>query len=401
MSQASYNVPTGGSFSMVTFSGLMNGAYNALATQSAGASMPANGPGNAAQEFQTWFNTTNVNFPVLNYFDGVNWDKTGTLDVANSNWLPKMGGGMVTLASGATVNIGASPQTFITISGTTGPITSLGAAATIGEERKLQFTGTQTLVYNASAIITPGLANIVTQSGDSCTAVYQGASTWIIFGYVRGINLPGFTLPTGAVFWMPANTTINGAVRANALTLGSAASGATELASATAFNLYVYLWLTLTDSVCPVTGGRGGSAQADFNANKAIGLPDLRGRVLAGLDDMGNSAASRLTSLTISPNGVTPMGTGGGQVVTMVQANLPSVNWAITEPNSGTGHNHSYTGVQTFGTSNAGATNNYDFNTTGFTTGNSVTGITVASGGSSTAMITVQPTALGAFYLCL
>src|SRR5712671_2565169 len=102
MSQASYNVPTGGSFSMVTFAGLMNGAYNALASQNAGASAPANGPGSVAQEFQPWFDTTNVNFPILKWFDGVNWNKTGTLDVVNSNWLPKMGGGMATLASAAT-----------------------------------------------------------------------------------------------------------------------------------------------------------------------------------------------------------------------------------------------------------------------------------------------------------
>jgi hypothetical protein len=398
MSQASYNVPTGGSFSMVTFAGLMNGAYNALATQSAGASMPANGPGNVAQEFQTWFNTTNVNFPVLNFYDGVNWDKAGTLDVANSNWLPKMGGGMATLASAATVNIGASPQTFITISGTTA-ITSFGTAATVGEERKLQFSGTLTLTYNAALIITPGLANVVTQPGDSCTAVYQGGNIWVIWGYVRGLNLPGFTLPTGAAFWMPTkNLSITGAVRANALTIGSASSGATELASGTAFNLFAYLWNNLSNTICPVGGGRGASAVADWNANKAIGLPDLRGRVMAGLDDMGNSAASRLTSLTMSPDGVSAMATGGGQTVTLVQGNLPSVNWTITEPNSGTGHNHSYnspqgTVAQTGGTQNAG--------TGGATTGNSVTGITVASGGSSTAVNVMQPTALGTIYLCL
>src|SRR5258706_14353915 len=139
MSQASYQVPTGGSFSMVTFAGLMNAAYNALASQNAGASAPANGPGSAAQEFQTWFNTTNVSFPILNVFDGVNWNKSGTLDVANSNWLPKMGGGMATLASASTVDLGSSPQTFITISGGV-TISSFGMAATVGEERKLQLS---------------------------------------------------------------------------------------------------------------------------------------------------------------------------------------------------------------------------------------------------------------------
>lgn len=402
MSQASYNVPTGGSFSMVTFAGLMNGAYNALATQSAGASMPANGPGNVAQEFQTWFNTTNVNFPVMNFYDGTNWDNAGTLDVANSNWLPKMGGGMATLASASTVNIGASPQTFITISGGT-TITNFGTAATVGEERKIQFSGTLTLTYGASTIVTPGLANIVTQPGDTCTAIYQGGGTWIIFGYARGLNLPGFTLPTGAAFWMPTkNLSITGAVRANALTIGSASSGATELASATTLNLYLYLWNNLTNSVCPVTGGRGASALADFNANKPIGLPDLRGRVMAGLDDMGNSAASRLTSLTMTPDGITAMATGGGQVVTLIQANLPSLNWGITEPNSGSGHQHTFTAPGQGAATGTNSGGGFAIGQTGgVNTGFATTGITVASGGSSTAVNVVQPTAAGTIYICL
>jgi hypothetical protein len=360
--------------------------------------MPANGPGSVAQEFQTWFNTTNVNFPQLNFYDGVNWNQAGTLDVANSNWLPKMGGGLATLASAATVNIGASPQTFITISGST-TITGFGSAATLGEERKLQFSGTLTLTYNASAIVTPGLANIVTQPGDSCTAIYQGSSTWAIFGYTRGLNLPGMSLPTGACFWMPtANVSITGAVRANGRTIGTASSGATELASATTSGLYSFLWNNLSNSICPVTGGRGASAAADFSANKAIGLPDLRGYVMAGLDDMGNSAASRLTSLTMTPDGVSAMATGGGQTVTFLQANLPSVNWSITEPNSGTGHTHSYTSV---GGNNASAGGAVQAQSSGATTGASVTGITVASGGSSTAMKIIQPTAVGTIYICL
>jgi hypothetical protein len=400
MSQASYNVPTGGSFSMVTFAGLMNGAYNALATQNSGASAPTNGPSSAAQEFQTWFDTTNVNFPILKFYDGVNWDKAGILDVANSNWLPKMGGGMVTLASGATVNIGASPQTFITISGNTA-ITSFGTAATVGEERKLQFSGTLTLTYNAAAIVTPGLANIVTQPGDQCTAVYQGSSIWVIFGYVRGINSPGFSLPTGATFWMPTkNLAVAGAVRANALTIGSASSGATELASASASGLYAYLWNNFSNAVLPVTGGRGGSAAADFAANKPIQLPDLRGMVLAGLDDMGNSAASRLTSLTMTPDGVTALATGGGQALTFLQANLPSVNWSVTDP----GHTHTAPSNRASTADTGGAAYGGGGSTQAnlaSLTNSATTGISVASGGSATAMKILQPTTAGTWYVCL
>src|SRR5258706_4731180 len=311
MSQASYQVPTGGSFSMVTFAGLMNGAYNALASQNAGASAPANGPGNAAQEFQTWFNTTNVNFPILNVFDGVNWNRLGTLDVANSNWLPKVGGGSATIASASTTNVGASPPTFITITGLA-VINSFGTAATVGEERRIQFSSTPTLVYSPTAIITPGLVTLTVQAGDTCTLIYEGSGVWLVFGYTRSSTAAGFQLPTGATFWTPAkNVAINGAVRCNALTIGSPTSGATELAANATASLYAFLWNNLSNTVCPVSGGRGVSAAADFVANKAIGLPDMRGNVPAGLDDMGNSAASRLTSLTTTPDCGTDAGTGG------------------------------------------------------------------------------------------
>lgn len=401
MSQASYNVPTGGSFSMVTFAGLMNGAYNALASQNAGASAPANGPGNAPQEFQTWFNTTNVNFPVLNVFDGVNWDKFGALDVANSNWLPKMGGGIATLSSASTVNIGASPQTFITITGAN-TINSFGTAATVGEERKIQFSGSLQLTYNASAIITPGLVNITTQANDSCTAVYQGSGVWIIFGYSRAAAAVGFVLQTGCTFWTPsAGVSFTGAVRCNARTIGSASSGASELASATTAALFAFLWNNLSNTAAPVSGGRGASAAADFAANKVIGLPDMRGVVPAGLDDMGNSAASRLTSLTMTPDGVTPMATGGGQSLTFLQANLPSLNWSVTDP----GHTHAlqsgnFTVTQVIGlgftTSNFGGPG-----VNANTIQSATTGISVASGGSGTAMKIIQSTATGTWYICL
>lgn len=60
-------------------------------------------------------------------------------------------------------------------------------------------------------------------------------------------------------------------------TIGSATSGATRLASATAQALYYLLWNGTIDTDCPVTGGRGVSAAADFSANKPMALPAANG----------------------------------------------------------------------------------------------------------------------------
>jgi microcystin-dependent protein len=53
-------------------------------------------------------------------------------------------------------------------------------------------------------------------------------------------------------------------------------------------------------------------------------LPDLRGRNVAGKDDMGGSAASRLSGTSITTGGATTLGgAGGSETKTLVTANLP------------------------------------------------------------------------------
>ena len=56
----------------------------------------------------------------------------------------------------------------------------------------------------------------------------------------------------------------------------------------------VYLW-SAPGIALVVSGGRGATSVADWNANKQITLHTCRGTGVAGLDDMGNSAAGRLT----------------------------------------------------------------------------------------------------------
>ncbi len=185
MPQGPYNVPTGGTVAMVSFAADLNAAYDALASQSSGAGAPANGPGGAPLEFQTWFDTTNVNFPVFRFFDGVNWDRVGTLDVANSNWLPQFGGGIATLASASTVNLAATPQTFVTISGTA-TINQFGSSADVaeGETTMIVASGAFTIV-NSGSIVCPNGQNIKAAVGDAFFATYLGSGNWQIVGYVR------------------------------------------------------------------------------------------------------------------------------------------------------------------------------------------------------------------------
>jgi hypothetical protein len=131
MSQGSYNVPTGGTLSMVVFAQDINAALDALATQSSGASTPANGPGGAPLEFQFWFDTTNVNFPVLKVFDGVHWVAIGTLDVANSGWFPQS---VRVVTSPSTLIVGTNDQVIevqAAVTAITLPVTKVGTVTII------------------------------------------------------------------------------------------------------------------------------------------------------------------------------------------------------------------------------------------------------------------------------
>lgn len=323
MSQGSYQVPTGGSESAITFAGQCNTAWQALASMNSGGSAPANGPGSAPLQYQLWADTTNASFPVVRCYDSASWPRFGTIDVSGHNFLPQMGGGAVTMASASTVDIGASPQTYITISGAVA-ITSLGSSAQIGEEKNLHFTGSATLT-NGANIICQGAANIVALPGDTCRAIYIGTGAWVIVNYMRSLAAAGSGLQTGDVVWSYATVARNGFVRCNGLNIGDAASGATELASAACINLFTLIWNnSASDPEITVGGGRGASAAADWAAHKTIVLPDLRGRAPFGLDTMGAPAVSRITSFSAAPDGQTLGAVGGGQTMTIVLANLPA-----------------------------------------------------------------------------
>ena len=115
---------------------------------------------------------------------------------------------------------------------------------------------------------------------------------------------------------------LSGWVRANGRTIGSATSGATERANADTEALFLYLWGA--DPNLTVSGGRGTSAAADWSANKTIALPDWRGRAIAGLDDMGNSAAGRLTSTYFGTAATVLGAAGGAESRTLTLAQLPT-----------------------------------------------------------------------------
>lgn len=182
------------------------------------------------------------------------------------------------------------------------------------------------------------------------------------------------------VGWLPCN----------GLTMGSALSGANF---ATADNQALFLFLWQADETLVVVGGRGANAAADWAANKRLTLPDMRGRVMAGLDTMGNSAASVLP-------GLTDLGEfAGNKENTLTVGQLPAHAHGVTDP----GHLH----VEQFAFIGLNPGSGFAQGGTVYTqfpagqTGSSVTGITIKNTGGDAPFSIVQPVIGLTFYIKL
>ncbi len=84
----------------------------------------------------------------------------------------------VPIASAATTNLGAAPAHVVLITGTT-TITSFGSSANIQAPVYLvRLAQSLTLTYNATSMILPGGANIISTAGDAFIAFYLGSGNW-------------------------------------------------------------------------------------------------------------------------------------------------------------------------------------------------------------------------------
>ena len=121
-------------------------------------------------------------------------------------------------------------------------------------------------------------------------------------------------------------------------TIGDVTSSA-DNESADYESLFTVIWDNTADADCPVNGGRGASAAADWAALKYITLPDHRGRVPLGKDNMGGTSADVCTAAAADALA----SQAGAESHTITSAEMPSHTHSSGTLATGSDGSHSHT----------------------------------------------------------
>jgi hypothetical protein len=232
MSQANMTL---GNVARTLFRANLNDALAALASCQSGTSRPTGIPAGGL-----WVNTTTATSWVVNLFDGTDDIAVGTVNTTTNVFTPSIAnyslpaaklalGAWTTVASAATVDLGAQTSRNIALSGTTG-ITSFGSTPTPDNVPfNIRSTGAITITHSAN-LICPGAANLTLAAGDTFTVVQEAAGVWRIIAYslsalpaVSGANLNSIGLSsmgTNGYQRLPGGLILQWG-QANFITLGS------------------------------------------------------------------------------------------------------------------------------------------------------------------------------------
>jgi hypothetical protein len=431
-SQGSGCMPSTGTVSGLSFSQLVTQGLAALISGNSGASAPTTDCSGAAVKGQFWVDTS-LTPNLLKQYDGTSWIILGATDSSSHLWSPPVGGGVSTVTAATTTDICAAPTAVQNISGTT-TITGFGSGCVVGLRKTLLFNSATPLTYNATSLILPGQSSYTASAGDVADTVYLGSGNWRVVSITKidGSSVTNPATPLGTVLYgdygtIPPKTVYGtgqaisrasypgylaavtraqtGTLTAGNNTIASVGntaglgagmplegtgipSGAT-IASVTSSTIVMSTTATANGAQIVTAFITGYGAGGD---STTVGVKNCVGKVIAGRDPSSTNLASA-TALNSSQ---------GSKNQAIAQLNLPNVNFTVTDP--GHGHNIGsgtsatvlyYQPAATSGTPNYNAMSNTASASQVFA-GTSVnsTGITVSSGGSGTALTTVQPTVI-------
>lgn len=129
---------------------------------------------------------------------------------------------------------------------------------------------------------------------------------------------PSSFLTGDMIFWEDTTIRTGGWVWANGATVGNATSNATGRANADTAALFAQIWRVFANAVRPIVnsdgslGTRGANAAADYAANKALPVRDMRENTPVGTGTMGGASDPGRITNAVSGFDPTIFGNSGG-----------------------------------------------------------------------------------------
>jgi hypothetical protein len=427
--------PTSGIYTGVQFSQKIGDLARSVSTGNKGSSAPANVGGSAVDGLE-WIDDSASPWTKKRYVNG-GWAIEGYLNPSDSSYAGVIGGGLGSIASATTTDLGSVPQANVTITGSA-TITGFGSAAASGIEKTIRFDNALKLT-NSAALAVPGGYDLITAANDRAKVTHLGSGNWEITTYTRANGIPVDVSSVGK-FEMTSALAVpslhlagygqaiarasypayvakvsraqNGTRISGSATISSVSDtsgfGAGMPVESTGVNAGCTIAsvtsssITLNSSACVTASGTSTVTVFPYGYgtggdSTTIGVRDCRNYAIAGRDrnDPG-SLANLLTSSKFGANSGLYNASGGAESVsiTIAKANIPSYNLTsdaklaklfYTAPQVGQAGNNAnfFTGFAA--DSNPGGYAEVDV---------SVGGQNVPSGGSGTALVprTVQPT---------
>jgi microcystin-dependent protein len=253
-----------------------------------------------ALSFNLWSRTAASNAtadPSVNWAEGqapssVN-DSARAMMASLAGYRDDISGAIVTGGTSTAYTI-SSYQVFSSLANMANQIVAFTPHATNGATVTLNVDGLGAKPLRSSTGVE--LVAGVLVAGTPYTALYNNSdAVW----YLHNFHVNPYVAPIGGMMDFIGSTAPNSAF---VLPYGQAISRTTYSAL-----------FTLVSTTYGI-----GDGSTTFN------VPDLRGRVVAGKDDMGGSSANRLTDADDGLNGDTLGDTGGGETQVLVTGNLPA-----------------------------------------------------------------------------
>lgn len=409
-------VPTAGIFTGPQYAQKIGDALRSVSTANKGSGAPANVSG-AVVDGLEWLDDTTSVWIKKRYVNG-GWTPEAAYDSATSSYIGFLGGGgLGSIASATTTDLGTVQQANVSITGTT-TIASFGSSAPTGAIKIIRFAGILTLTYSAALTVPTGGYDLVTAANDRAIVTHLGSGNWEVTQFTRANGIPVDVSAVGKIeFGVQSLPSLHVLAWGQALTRTSypayvakatrAQNGTRTNANATITvadtsgygtgmpvegtginaGCTIASWvadtsITLNSSACVTSSGTSTvtvflTGYGSGGSSTTIGAPGCTGRFLAGREP----TAANLTTSYFGGNSTSMMKTGGLESVTMASANiyqhLHAVFLNIVDP----GHFHSSnpTVFSSGGGAGLAANNSGSVGSFGFNTDSKSTGIATSS----------------------